>query len=254
MTHAAADDEQAPHSATSRPVGPTTRSDGAGERALMCAVLADAIRCMSQARRRPGPAAQARSWVMSNDREWPFSFENICDTLGFKIAQMRRRLVEETPSLYRLHDACRRTAPDEEASVSRAQTARATRNAAIVSRRAEGRPLAEIGRLFGLSTSQVANICNQAAPDRDRPKQDAISSRERMIVRLITQGLSPDDVGHRLAISPATVKTHLTHLYRDLGIHDRSGLEDYARRAGLEDPILPDAVDPGPAIAATGSW
>ena len=70
--------------------------NGCGERALMRAVLEDAIRCLSGAggpmRLRPSLAAEARRWVTDHDRHWPYSFENICAALKFEPESLRRGL------------------------------------------------------------------------------------------------------------------------------------------------------------------
>jgi hypothetical protein len=67
------------------------------ERALMLAVLEDAIRLVLKDRdgetastRREREAA--RAWIDSTDRRWPFSFENICDVLGIDETSMRAAL------------------------------------------------------------------------------------------------------------------------------------------------------------------
>jgi len=86
------------------PAGVTYAS---GERALMCAILADALACLGGWCRQPGLAADARQWVASTDRHWPCSFENICDTLGFDAAHLRRRLLEKAPSHDTLWEAQR---------------------------------------------------------------------------------------------------------------------------------------------------
>jgi len=70
---------------------------GRGERALMCAVLEDAIRCL-MGQGYPGHsrgllAARARAWVAARDHRWPFSFECICDALGIESSALRRRLL-----------------------------------------------------------------------------------------------------------------------------------------------------------------
>jgi hypothetical protein len=70
---------------------------GQGERALMCAVLEDAIRCL-MGQGYPGHsrgllAARARAWVAARDHRWPFSFECICDALGIESSALRRRLL-----------------------------------------------------------------------------------------------------------------------------------------------------------------
>lgn len=66
-----------------------------GERRLMLAILEDAIAAAgvdpftSSAKVR-ALRAEARAWLMSDDRAWLFSFANICDALGFDVDYLRR--------------------------------------------------------------------------------------------------------------------------------------------------------------------
>ena len=76
------------------------RDDGdtSGARALMLAILEDAMLCIARGRRRRHPrtrrlAAEAESWVRSDCREWLFSFASICDVLGFDADALRVRLL-----------------------------------------------------------------------------------------------------------------------------------------------------------------
>ena len=76
------------------------RCDGtiSGARALMIAVLEDAILCIERGRRRRHPttrqlAAEAETWVRSDCREWLFSFASICDVLGIDPDALRLRLL-----------------------------------------------------------------------------------------------------------------------------------------------------------------
>src|SRR5262245_49984547 len=68
-----------------------------GERALMLAVLEDAIRCLQEHRRgrRAEPrrlAREAEAWIRSNaDR--PFSFVHVCDALDIPALQLRAALL-----------------------------------------------------------------------------------------------------------------------------------------------------------------
>jgi hypothetical protein len=65
-----------------------------GERALMLAVLEDAIRCLeAPAGRGEREARHARRWVTANPSAWPFSFVNICETLGIEPARLRAALL-----------------------------------------------------------------------------------------------------------------------------------------------------------------
>ena len=74
-----------------------------GERALMRAVLEDAIQCLAAETGPTGErsrlAAEARAWVADDDLQWPFSFANLCDTLGFNCETLRARLLANTPIL-----------------------------------------------------------------------------------------------------------------------------------------------------------
>jgi len=72
--------------------------DTSGPRALMLAVLADAVQCIERGRQRRTfrarrLAADAEAWVRSNRRDWPFSFVNICEVLGFEADAFRKRLL-----------------------------------------------------------------------------------------------------------------------------------------------------------------
>lgn len=74
------------------------RDDGtSAERRLMLAVLRDAVDCYQRhalARDERGKAlfADAKKWIESDEREWPLSYENICETLRFDTTRIRREL------------------------------------------------------------------------------------------------------------------------------------------------------------------
>ncbi len=60
-----------------------------------------------------------------------------------------------------------------------------------------------------------------------------LSSREYEIVRLIADGLSNREIGHRLALSEKTVKNHVSHVLAKLKVNARSGIAVYAVRNGI---------------------
>ncbi|HEV7733770.1 MAG TPA: response regulator transcription factor [Candidatus Binatia bacterium] len=66
-----------------------------------------------------------------------------------------------------------------------------------------------------------------------KPSNEALSAREREIVRLVAMGLRNAEIGRRLAITEATVKTHLNNVFQKLTIRDRVELTRYAIRVGL---------------------
>jgi DNA-binding CsgD family transcriptional regulator len=55
------------------------------------------------------------------------------------------------------------------------------------------------------------------------------------VVRLVAEGLSNPDIGDRLLISRATVKTHLTHVFTKLDVINRAQLVALATRASADD-------------------
>jgi DNA-binding NarL/FixJ family response regulator len=55
-----------------------------------------------------------------------------------------------------------------------------------------------------------------------RPQRDSLSAREVEVLRLVARGLTNADIGRRLYISEATVKTHLLRLFGKLGVSDRT--------------------------------
>jgi len=66
--------------------------------------------------------------------------------------------------------------------------------------------------------------------DAERP---VLTEREQEILALVAEGLSAPEIGERLYLSTATVKTHLAHLYDKLGVSDRAAAVATAMRRGL---------------------
>jgi len=69
-----------------------------GETRLMAAVLADAIQLFLKHRRSATANGkilfrETEAWILSRDRRWLLSFENICDALHINAGCMRRALV-----------------------------------------------------------------------------------------------------------------------------------------------------------------
>jgi DNA-binding CsgD family transcriptional regulator len=60
-----------------------------------------------------------------------------------------------------------------------------------------------------------------------------LTSREREILSLITQGLANADIGERLAISEKTVRNHVSNLFDKLGVWTRAQAIVFARDRGF---------------------
>ena len=67
-----------------------------------------------------------------------------------------------------------------------------------------------------------------------RNPDDILTPREAELLSLLTEGLSNRDLGKRLFISEATVKTHLAHIYAKLGVETRAAaIATAIRREGM---------------------
>ncbi|MBD8043438.1 response regulator transcription factor [Arthrobacter sp. Sa2BUA2] len=67
-----------------------------------------------------------------------------------------------------------------------------------------------------------------------RNPEAVLTPREAELLSLLTEGLSNRDLGRRLSISEATVKTHLAHIYAKLGVETRAAAISTAiRREGM---------------------
>ena len=62
-----------------------------------------------------------------------------------------------------------------------------------------------------------------------------LSQREREVLEFTAAGASAGEIGARLHLSAATVRTHLQHLYGKLGVHDRAAAVAEALRRGIID-------------------
>ncbi|MDQ0870611.1 DNA-binding NarL/FixJ family response regulator [Arthrobacter sp. V1I9] len=67
-----------------------------------------------------------------------------------------------------------------------------------------------------------------------RNPDEILTPREAELLSLLTQGLSNRELGRRLFISEATVKTHLAHIYAKLGVDTRAAaIATAIRREGM---------------------
>ena len=67
-------------------------------------------------------------------------------------------------------------------------------------------------------------------------EMDVLTSREREVVALVATGLTNDEIGDKLFVSPATAKTHVNRAMTKLGARDRAQLVVLAYESGLARP------------------
>jgi len=65
---------------------------------------------------------------------------------------------------------------------------------------------------------------------------EPLTIRERQIVFVLSEGTTNKEIGQRLRLTEGTVKVHLHHIYRKLGIANRTTLAVMARSRGKRIP------------------
>ena len=68
---------------------------------------------------------------------------------------------------------------------------------------------------------------------RERAPAAELTEREREVLSLVGAGLQNKQIARRLGISEKTVKAHLTSVFRQLGVFDRTQAALWAQRHGL---------------------
>ena len=81
-----------------------------------------------------------------------------------------------------------------------------------------------------LSTGTPSTV----SPDEELP--DGLTPREAEVLALIADGLSNSQIAEHLVVSPATVKSHINHLFAKAGIRDRAQAVRYAYSRGIAQP------------------
>ena len=72
-------------------------------------------------------------------------------------------------------------------------------------------------------------VAGALLPAARRSPLDELSAREREVLELLAHGLANKQIGRKLGISERTVKVHVGHVFRVLGVGDRTSAALWAR-------------------------
>ena len=83
----------------------------------------------------------------------------------------------------------------------------------------------------------LANFSEMDLPARgDGPPLEDLTEREATVLRLIAEGLNNEEISDLLVVGLSTVKTHVNHIFRKLGVSDRTQAALWAIRQGIVNP------------------
>jgi DNA-binding NarL/FixJ family response regulator len=87
-----------------------------------------------------------------------------------------------------------------------------------------------------VAQARLVSALNEDVPDilvQSSALPDGLTRREAEVLALIGEGLSNHEIGERLVLGQATVKTHVNRVFAKTGVRDRAQAVRYAMRNGL---------------------
>jgi len=85
----------------------------------------------------------------------------------------------------------------------------------------------------GVTRRLLERVAAQLREPPDRAQLNAITGREREVLALVGLGLTNDEIGRKLFLSPLTAKTHVSRIMSKLAARDRVQLVVIAYETGL---------------------
>jgi DNA-binding NarL/FixJ family response regulator len=83
------------------------------------------------------------------------------------------------------------------------------------------------------SKEELRRASGLLAPPSDQSSEIPLTKREREVLKQVARGLTNKEIGQTLGISYETVKEHVQHVLRKLGVSDRTQAAVWAVRKNL---------------------
>ncbi|HEV2755710.1 MAG TPA: response regulator transcription factor [Actinomycetota bacterium] len=94
--------------------------------------------------------------------------------------------------------------------------------------------IADVGRALALPSDDAGGGATEEEPATEgRNALANLTQRQRVVLRLLVEGLDMRAIGRELGVSEHTVRTHMQNLYARLGCHSRLELVRWATSQGL---------------------
>ena len=82
----------------------------------------------------------------------------------------------------------------------------------------------------------IAEFAIRSKTPRPHSELERLTEREREVLTKVAEGLTNEQIGQHLFISPATARTHVGRLISKLAVRDRTQLVVLAYETGLVQP------------------
>lgn len=102
-----------------------------------------------------------------------------------------------------------------------------------------------------VTTRVIASFAARPEPV-PAPELATLTGRERDVLELLVRGLSNAEIGGRLLVGEATVRTHVGRIFQKLGLRDRIQAVVYGYEAGLVSPGAAGSGVTGPGLSGPG--